>query len=158
MRFSSNCIRQTCVNKEELLTLNKFVHDCQANATQKRVDIINTIWNLTYYCFCIIINLILAQWSTLLSCRKQRFYNLNRWSYSVFVAAHSMLYLCLPFELSPGNRTLSLQPKKDFTAQSYGLFQDNWIVNIEQVLCLKSWIKKWPSFAQILLVLYTADN
>lgn len=93
MRFSSNCMHQTCVNKEELLTLNKFLHDCQANVTQKRVDIINTIWSQTYYCFCIIINLILA----LLSCRKQRFYNLNRWSYSVFVAAQSMLYLCLPF-------------------------------------------------------------
>lgn len=93
MRFSSNCMHQTCVNKEELLTLNKFLHDYQANVTQKRVDIINTIWSQTYYCFCTIINLILA----LLSCRKQRFYNLNRWSYSVFVAAQSMLYLCLPF-------------------------------------------------------------
>lgn len=146
-------MHQTCVNKEELLTLNRFLHDCQA-VTQKRVDIINTIWSQTYYCFCIIINLILA----LLSCRKQRFSNLNRWSYSVFVAAQSMLYLCLLFWVASRKQNTFPPTKKDFTAQSYGLFQDNWIVNIEQVLCLKSWIKKWPSFAQILLVLYTADN
>lgn len=102
-------MHQTCVNKEELLTLNRFLHDCQA-VTQKRVDIINTIWSQTYYCFCIIINLILA----LLSCRKQRFSNLNRWSYSVFVAAHPMLYLCLLFWVASRKQNTFPPTKKGF--------------------------------------------
>lgn len=102
-------MHQTCVNKEELLTLNRFLHDCQA-VTQKRVDIINTIWSQTYYCFCIIINLILA----LLSCRKQRFSNLNRWSYSVFVAAQSMLYLCLLFWVASRKQNTFPPTKKGF--------------------------------------------